>query len=215
MIIGFIELRVGLQGLSEQYGVTLNTILQTAWGLLLGRYNDSEDVVFGSVVSGRPAELVGVEGMVGLFINTIPVRIQYSAGEELGELLKRVQENAIAGTPHHYNPLSEIQQLSGTSLLDHIMVFENYPISKEIEGSAQAKEASFEVVGTQIFEQTNYNLTIVVGPGEEFSISFSYNSKVYHEATIERLKGHYEQIIKQICEKDKQAVKRLGVFEVE
>ena len=78
-----------LEALAKQHRVTMNTVLQTLWGIVLGRYNGMQDVVFGSVVSGRPADIVGVENMIGLFINTIPVRVSWEAEQRLADVLVR------------------------------------------------------------------------------------------------------------------------------
>ena len=146
--------------------VTLNTIIQTLWGLLLGKYNGKEDVVFGAVVSGRPFALEGVEYMVGLFINTIPVRIRFSDKMRFYQLLQQVQEEALACEPYHYHPLAEIQSRSALkqNLIDHILVFENYPVTEQIEDYAREKGKSDKILiklsKVEVFEQTNYDFNI-------------------------------------------------------
>ncbi|MBJ8192661.1 hypothetical protein JDS79_38630, partial [Bacillus cereus] len=92
--------------------VTRKTLMQTVWGLVLQVYNNSEDVVFGSVVSGRPAEIPGIESMIGLFINTIPVRIQGKAEETVADILRKTQDQALASGAYETFPLFEIQSLS-------------------------------------------------------------------------------------------------------
>ena len=92
---------------------TLNTLMQSIWGILLGKYNGKEDVVFGGVVSGRPFALEGVESMVGLFINTIPVRVSYEEGTKFHKLLQKIQAEALASEPYHYYSLAEIPLGSG------------------------------------------------------------------------------------------------------
>ncbi|MDP1513505.1 condensation domain-containing protein, partial [Paenibacillus ottowii] len=84
--------------------VTINTLIQTVWGVLLQKYNNSSDVVFGSVVSGRPGDIPGVEYMIGLFINTIPVRVQSEQGETFAELMKRTQRQALASNAYDAFP---------------------------------------------------------------------------------------------------------------
>ncbi|MBC9915692.1 condensation domain-containing protein, partial [Chitinophaga varians] len=101
-----------LTQLSRSLGVTLNTLLQTAWGVLLMKYGNTDDVVFGSVVSGRPAELPGVERMVGLFINTVPVRVRAGEDMRLCDLAAQLQTASLEALPHHYEPLADIQSLS-------------------------------------------------------------------------------------------------------
>ncbi|WP_142332382.1 condensation domain-containing protein, partial [Bacillus cereus] len=104
-------------------------------GVLLQRYNNSTDVVFGSVVSGRPSEIVGVQNIIGLFINTIPVRIRCEAEESFVEVMKRNQKQAIASHAYDTYPLYEIQTQTEQkqNLINHIMVFENYPLEQQME----------------------------------------------------------------------------------
>src|SRR5499433_3132365 len=117
--------------LSEQarrHGLTLNTFMQVAWGLLLGRMSGRDDVVFGVTVAGRPSEIAGIESMVGLFINTLPLRIKLPPSQPLLELLKQVQDSQSRLIAHQHLGLAEIQQLAGSgALFDSLVVFENYP----------------------------------------------------------------------------------------
>ncbi|WP_245558481.1 amino acid adenylation domain-containing protein, partial [Fulvivirga imtechensis] len=191
-----------LKDISGNYGVTLNTILQTAWGLVLSKYNNTTDVVFGSVVSGRPAELSGIESIVGLFINTVPVRINCNEINTIRDLLQRMQQLAVEGESHHHFPLSEIQSSSalGNALLDHIMVVENYPVAEEIEGRNDVVDAFYRVTGVEIFTQTNYDLTLVVHPGDEILIDFEYRP-AYTDETISRLIDHFSVVV-ELIEKD-------------
>ena len=194
------EVTQNLNKLSVQYGVTLNTIIQCVWGVLLAKYNNTNDVIFGAVVSGRSAEIEGVEDMVGLFINTVPVRIKYDDGSSFGQLLQKAQKSALESERHHYNPLSEIQALSepGRELLDHIMAFENYPIADQIQG-AQDQIDGLNVSGIEIVEQPNYDLWIIVMPGDQIKIKFGYNANVYNSEIIERVSTHFSNIIGQVA----------------
>ena len=184
--------------------VTLNILTQALWGIVLGKYNGKEDVVFGSVVSGRPFELAGVEAMVGLFINTIPVRIRFAGEMKFSQLLKRVQEEAIAAEPHHYHPLADIQSAGALkqNLIDHIFIFENYPIAEQIEGYGSGKnkssESSFILTGVEIFEQTNYDFNILLMGTNRLKITFQYNENVYGADFIERLAGHFREAFQQV-----------------
>ncbi|MBY0025442.1 condensation domain-containing protein, partial [Paenibacillus polymyxa] len=101
-----------LEMVAKQYHVTPNTLLQTAWGLLLQKYNGSDDAVFGGVVSGRPADIPGIENMVGLFINTIPVRIRSGAEDTFADLIRTNQQQALASQDYETYPLYEIQALT-------------------------------------------------------------------------------------------------------
>ena len=187
-----------LKQVSATHGVTVNSILQSAWGILLAKYNNTNDVVFGAVVSGRPAELRGIESMVGLFINTIPVRVSYQ-NDTVEDLLKKVQQRAVDGETHHHLPLSSIQSVSslGSALLDHILVFENYPIAEEIEGGSQEREAH-TVADLNVFEQASYDLSLVIMPGNTIRINIDYNANRFSSEVIERIKSHLMTIIGQL-----------------
>ncbi|OMD34926.1 hypothetical protein BSK56_33390, partial [Paenibacillus borealis] len=194
------EMTRELEQLARQAQVTLNTVMQTIWGLLLQKYNQSGDVVFGTVVSGRPAEVPGIERMIGLFINTTPVRVSSSPGQSVTVLLQQVQEAALASESHSHYPLYEIQGLSALKqgLIDHILVFENYPIAEAIGQAGGTDEAAFGIRDVEVFEQTNYDLTVVLAPGEALSIEFRYNAKVYDGTFIRRMEGHIREIAQQM-----------------
>lgn len=189
----------GLVQLSRVRGITVNTIFQAAWGILLGRYNNTHDVVFGSVVSGRPASLTGVESMIGLFINTIPVRVQLQEAQPVETLLQDLQQAALTAQPFHHYPLPDIQALSepGRSLIDHILVFENYPMVQQVSLRAGPglQNGPLVIDDVQVFEQTHYDLTVAVVPGDTIQVRFNYNVAVYDEHTIKRMAGHLHQIL--------------------
>jgi amino acid adenylation domain-containing protein/non-ribosomal peptide synthase protein (TIGR01720 family) len=196
------EETMGLQRLANLHGVTLNTLMQVLWGILLSRYTGQEDVLFGAVVSGRPAEIAGVSSMVGLFINTVPVRIQIAKQEKLGSLLKSVQAASVASLPHHYSSLAEVQGLSelGRGLLDHILVFENYPITKDVMDNEA--ENKWKVTHYNIYEQSNYPLTVTIIPGVEIVFKFQYDEHIYEPWLIEQCSRHLYNTITGVLNKD-------------
>ncbi|WP_231503724.1 condensation domain-containing protein, partial [Paenibacillus sp. 1-18] len=194
------ELTRRMESIAKQHQVTINTLMQSAWGLVLQRYNGSRDVVFGSVVSGRPAEITGIETMIGLFINTIPVRIRAEEGAAFTDVLKATQELALASSAYDTYPLYEIQAQTEQkqSLISHIMVFENYPMEQQIEQSASGDEDAFEITNVSMFDQTSYDFNLIVIPGEAIRISFRYNSLVYKQAGVARMQGHFMHVLEQI-----------------
>jgi amino acid adenylation domain-containing protein/non-ribosomal peptide synthase protein (TIGR01720 family) len=185
---------------SKMFGVTLNTFIQAIWGYLLSRYNDRRDVVFGSVVSGRPADLHGVEEMVGLFINTIPVRVSYNEETLVADLLVELQELSIAGTPHHYMNLSEVQSLSELNrlLIDHIMVFENYPIQEAIEESEIINKGNLKIESVDVLEdEINYDFSLTISPNEEtLKVDLKFNSLKYDATLLENVLQHFQNVMK-------------------
>ncbi len=188
--------------------VTVNTLIQTIWGILLQRYNNYHDVIFGVVVSGRPPEIPGIENMVGLFINTIPVRITTRGNESFVRLLQRVRERAALSRPHEYLSLAEIQSKSilKGNLIDHIMAFQNYPFHRQIKSinkdikQTQESGIHFEVVDVKPHEQTNYNFNVLAAPGKCLRIKFDYNALVYEKDFITKLGLHFKTVTSQVLD---------------
>jgi non-ribosomal peptide synthase protein (TIGR01720 family) len=194
-----------LERLSAANNVTFSTLLQTIWGILLSKYNNCKDVVFGAVVSGRPAEIVGVESIVGLFINTIPVRIRYEEDTKFTGLLKKVQAGALASEPHHHYQLADIQADSALKekLINHNITFENYPISKQIAGLVvgsieKNSEFAFEISGLEILEQNNFDFSFIIIPHDGLHGKFWFNSFVFDRDFVREIADTFCEMIKQI-----------------
>ena len=125
------SLTTALTQQARMRGLTLNTFIQAAWAVLLGRLTGRNDVVFGVTVAGREPEIAGIENMVGLFINTVPLRIRLPANKPLLALLQEVQDNQSRLMAHQHLGLAEIQGLAGLGeLFDTLIVFENYPVDR-------------------------------------------------------------------------------------
>ncbi|MET9210698.1 MULTISPECIES: amino acid adenylation domain-containing protein [unclassified Nocardia] len=175
-----------LSTLAAGLGVTVNTVVQAAWGLLIARLVDRDDVVFGATVSGRPATLDGVERMVGLFLNAIPVRVRLHPGDTVAELLRRLQDDQAALLEHHYLGLGEIQEIAGIdALFDTLVVFESFPVDRE--GLAQAASGSAAVTGMDAANGTHYPLTVQVVADGQLRVSVKYLRDVFGEATATAL----------------------------
>lgn len=191
------ELTDRLEQVAKQHQVTMNTLMQAAWGIVLQRYNRSQDIVFGSVVSGRPAEIPGIESMIGLFINTVPVRVQAEGSDTFSHVMKRQQELYLAGHAYDSYPLYEIQAQSEQKqdLISHIMVFENYPVEEHLEEKISSEEAEYKITDVQMFEQTNYDFNLIVLPGRSLEFLYRYNARVYNRESVERIQGHLTRIL--------------------
>ncbi len=193
------EIVADLQTISQRHGLTLNTIVQGAWAILLSRYSGKNDVVFGATTSGRSGNLPGIESMLGLFINTLPVFAKVVTDRTVVEWLKELQERQIEARQYEYTSLAEIQGWSklprGQPLFDNILVFENYPIDRIAR--TQLKELGVRDICS--LEKNNYPLTVVVAPGEELWVHATYSSTHYEADTIERMVGHYVQLLKSIA----------------
>ncbi|MFJ7147384.1 non-ribosomal peptide synthase/polyketide synthase [Streptomyces sp. NPDC100445] len=175
-----------LRETAQRAGLTLNTVLQGAWALLLARYGGGDDVVFGTTVSGRPAGLPGVTSMVGLFINTLPTRVRVDGRRPLPEWLGELQAAQSEARRHDFVSLAQVQSWSevpgGTSLFDSIVVFENYPFD---EGSLARHGLAMEQ--ERDLEPTNYPLSVVVAPGDSLAVNLDYDPGAFDPATVEAL----------------------------
>ncbi|WP_458121519.1 non-ribosomal peptide synthase/polyketide synthase [Paenibacillus sp. Z6-24] len=208
------ELTARLDQIARQHQVTVNTLLQSAWGIILQQYNRSRDAVFGGVVSGRPAAIPGIEDMVGLFINTVPVRVQSLADDTFTGVMRRVQEQSLAGGSYDTYPLYEIQNYTEQKqdLISHIMIFENYPLDEQVEQSGNEDADALEVADFQMFEQTNYNFNLIVIPGQDIRICLRYNASVYQQDTIARTRGHLLQLLEQVAAQPEIPVDQLALI---
>ncbi|MCB7153133.1 amino acid adenylation domain-containing protein [Bacillus stercoris] len=204
-----------LTAAAQKWGVTLNTLFMSIWGVLLHRYNAADDVVFGSVISGRPSVIDGIESMVGLFINTVPVRIRSAEGMTFSSLAKTVQEDFLSSEQHGYYPLYDIQNHSPLKqgLIDHIFVFENYPVQLDqaLRIESENEENALKLGDISMSEQTNYDFNIVIVPGESFYIKFSYNAAVYEREEMLRIQGHLKQALECIVTHPDVAVSDINI----
>ncbi len=184
-----------LQAFARGHQLTLNTLAQGAWALLLHRYSSERDVVFGATVAGRPASLAGVETMTGLFINTLPVRIFVPPRMGLLEWLKRLQSEQVRLREYEYSPLLEVQRWSETprdaALFQSLFVFENYPL----DADAVTENFSLKLSEVRSFDRTNYPLTIVALPGRELVLQALYDRQRFDDDAIERLLSHLETLL--------------------
>ncbi|MEO1636268.1 MAG: condensation domain-containing protein, partial [Cyanobacteria bacterium J06631_9] len=191
------SLSAALRDLSKQSHLTLNTLFQGAWSILLSRYSGQTDVLFGATISGRPPALAGVESMVGLFINTVPVRSQLLPQATLRSWLESLQQSQRDRETYSYASLTDIQSWSDLTgnrkLFESLLVFENYPLS--IETVTQDMGVGFTLKDAQGYEQTNYPLTLVIIPGETIQLSLRYDALRVRPAAIARMVDHLEVIL--------------------
>jgi amino acid adenylation domain-containing protein len=159
--------------------------------------------------------------MVGLFINTIPVRICFEEKMKFCRLLQKIQEDALAGESYHYHPLAEIQSRTALkqNLIDHILVFENYPIAEQIKGYGREKNKSskpgLKLTNVEIFEQSNYDFNVILGGSDRLAITFLYNGNVYEEDFVERIAKHFSIAVDQVIENQELAVRELTLLSEE
>ncbi|WP_326700404.1 amino acid adenylation domain-containing protein [Streptomyces sp. NBC_01754] len=176
-----------LRETARAHRLTLNTLVQGAWGLVLAHLTGRSDIVFGATVSGRPPEIPGIETMVGLFINTVPVRLRPAPAETLAVLLTRLQEEqgALLGSQHV--GLTEIQEVTGLGeLFDTLAVFENYPLDDEALRTAQRGLPGLAVTGVSGTDAAHYPLTLTIAPGDALKITFGYRTAALGREEVAR-----------------------------
>ncbi|MEU6041874.1 amino acid adenylation domain-containing protein [Actinomadura sp. NPDC047616] len=203
-------LAAALREMARAHGLTLNTVVQGAWAVLVGKLTGRRDVVFGATVSGRPAEIAGVERMLGLLINTVPVRVRLDPAETVTELLVRVQAEQAALLAHRHLGLTDIQrQAEGGAVFDTLLVYENYPG----DPSGPTRIGELRLLGTHVQDPAHYPLTLAVLPGEELELSLDYRPDVFTEATAQAFSGHLLSILEQFAASPGNGVGRLDILD--
>ncbi|MCU0288415.1 MAG: amino acid adenylation domain-containing protein, partial [Acidobacteria bacterium] len=184
----------------KSYRETAASVFYTAWGILLQKYCDSEDVIFGTTISGRSANVNGIEDIVGLFINTIPLRVQFLAGLKIIDIVTYVENSLQAREEFQYTSLADIINCSTSAccpgnprrpLFDSIVVIENYPLDNRLTPS----KSLLNIDSYSMSETTHYDLTISIELFNEIKINFNYKQACFDQETIANLAGHFKRIL--------------------
>ena len=194
------ETSEAVEALARRCQLTVNTVLQGAWALLLSRYSGAEDVVFGATVSGRPAELPGVESMLGLFINTLPVRVRVRPEQLAEEYLRTLQHQQVEARQYEYSPLVEVQGWSevprGTPLFESLFVFENYPVDRSMR---EQESSDLHIDAVRKHDWTHYVLTLEASAGASLRLRFRYDTRRFESTAIRRLGRHLRQLLEALA----------------
>src|SRR5262249_51883234 len=195
---------------ARQHGLTLNTYIQAAWAILLGRLTGRDDVVFGVTVAGRPPELAGIERMVGLFINTLPLRIRLPARQSLIELLRAVQDSQSRLMAHQHVGLAEIQGLAGLGeLFDTLVVFENYPVDRAGLATEAGGLRISELSGA---DATHYPLSLAVSPGERLALRLCYRPDLFDRGSVEAIADRLVRLLEAVVAEPDRAIGSLDIL---
>ncbi|SCE78278.1 non-ribosomal peptide synthetase [Micromonospora mirobrigensis] len=205
-----VEESARLQELAQRYRLTLNTVLQGCWALLLGRYEDTDDVVFGVVVSGRPAEIPDVERMTGLFINTLPLRIRMPAGTSWVDWMRGLQEQNLQMRQYEYSPLDRVRRWSGlpsgAELFNSLFVFENYPVE-------EASETALRLTKPRSEERIHYPLGVVATLRDgRLHVTVQYDPRRFERDTVRRLLAHLRHLCAQAVESPDAPLARFSIL---
>ncbi|MFE7119948.1 condensation domain-containing protein, partial [Streptomyces sp. NPDC057654] len=190
------DLSQGLARLAQRHDLTVNTVVQGAWALVLARLTGRDDVVFGATSAGRPAELPGVEAMVGLVIDTLPVRVRLDGGQPVIDMLTRLQERQSALMAHQHLGLPEVQRTAGPgAVFDTLVVYENYP-----RPPAEAPDPdAFAIELISGHEAAHYPLTLLLTPGARMTCEIDYRPDLYERAAVESIVGRLVRVLEQLA----------------
>ncbi|WP_329415486.1 amino acid adenylation domain-containing protein [Nocardia vinacea] len=203
---------VALTSFAAATEVTVNTVLQAAWGVVVAGITDRDDVVFGVTVSGRPPQLDGVDAMVGLFVNTIPVRVRFDSQTTVSQLLTELQGEQAALLEHHYLGLADVQAIAGGSeLFDTLLAYESYPI--DADGLRQAGSAvdGLVVSGVSSVDYTHYPVTVRAELGAELRVEVLYRSDTVADTAAQALTQRLRTVLGEFVTADSVAAVRDGV----
>ncbi len=189
------EVSERLRTLAQQHHVTPNTFVQGAWAILLSRYSGEAQVLFGVTVAGRPTDLPGVEDIVGLFINTLPLRVTLSPDLPVMTWLQHLLAENYRIRQYEYAPLVRIQQWSevpsGQALFRSLLVFENAPKDARLGEERDDRSLSYD----QDRVHTNYPMTVVGYPGESMGVRLSYDRRLFERADVSRMLDHLKRLL--------------------
>ncbi|WP_116050590.1 non-ribosomal peptide synthetase [Amycolatopsis palatopharyngis] len=185
-----------LRSTARTRGLTLNTVLSTAWALVLSAAVGRDDVVFGATVAGRPPEIERIEHAVGMFLNTVPVRVALDPRESVVDLLRRVQAERTGLMNHEYVGLGELQRLSGhTTLFDSLYVLQNF--TDENAFTAVTERHGITDVGS--VDATHYPLTLVITPANALRVTLDYRPELVTPETAATVLRRFELILRRLC----------------
>ena len=195
---------------ARTHQLTLNHLVQGAWGLLLGRMTGQRDLVFGTTVSGRPADLPGVESAAGLFINTLPVRLRLDPQQKALDFLRDLRQLFFELRSFEHSPLADLQRWSevpqGSALFHYFLAYENFPHDAGIGVDG------LEVRDTRVVESSHYPLSVAALPGEYLILRARYDDHKFEEHEIRRLLGHFAHLLDQLVTRPDEPLARLDLL---
>ncbi|HKE59595.1 MAG TPA: condensation domain-containing protein, partial [Pyrinomonadaceae bacterium] len=208
------ETSTAIFAFARQHQLTVNTLVQAAWAVLLSRYSGEQDVVFGVTSSGRPPEIKGVEQMVGLFVNTLPMRLKLDATLPVADWLQQVQRQQFQSRQYEYSPLVEVQGWSevprGEQLFESLLGYQNYPI--RLDSSLFSLDGRLEASDIGALEMVSFPLCFLVIPGEELMVRVYHDLRRFDVATVKRMAGHFEMLLKGIVAHPDRSVNELSIL---
>ncbi|WP_317847587.1 non-ribosomal peptide synthetase [Pseudomonas sp. HTZ2] len=199
-----------LGAFARQHKVTLNSLVQAAWLLLLQRYSGQACVAFGATVAGRPVDLPGIEQQLGLFINTLPVIARPEPGQSVAQWVQAIQALNLDLREYEHSPLAEVQRLAGLgNLFDTLLVFENYPLAEALQ---QGPDTGLRILDVQGREQTHFPLTVSADFGARLSLRYNYARSAFGDTFIASLHEHLCNLLQAMAAAPEQALGQLTLL---
>ncbi|MGX1881672.1 amino acid adenylation domain-containing protein [Streptomyces sp. NPDC055287] len=204
-------LTADLTAYARTHGLTLSSVMNGAWGLLLSGLTGSSDVVFGTTVSGRTTEVDGLASAVGLFINTVPARVRTRPEDSLTGLLRRMQDEHAALLDHQHLGLADIQRIAGGGeLFDTLVVFENYPAESLPEPGADTPQ----ITDVEVFDAVHYPLALIVQPGDRLALRFKHDAARLDRPAVATLAARFESLLRTVVTDPDRTVARIDLLSV-
>ena len=211
-----VEQTTELQKFARQNKLTMNTLVQGAWALLLSRYSGESDVAFGTAVSGRPPELEGSETIVGLLLNTLIVRTEARAEMRLLDWLKGLQEQQVKARQYEYAPLVQVQGWSeiarGIPLFESLLVFDNAPMNIAEPQPEKQRQGKLEIEKFEAIDQTNLPLSVEIKAGQRLALYMRYDCGWFDQATIARMLDHFKAVLADMVARPESKLGELSVL---
>ena len=209
-----------LRSVSREQYLTPSTLAHGAWAILLSRYSGEQNVLFGSIVSGRPPALREVTRMVGLFINSLPLRTDIDGEKPVNVWLRELQEQQADMREYAYSSLSEIQRWSEIpspqNLFESILIFENYPtktsLQEEIGPAISKQSLGLQVVSVDGFDHPGFPMCVAVGAARTISLQAFYDGRLFDQPTVDRMLNHFENLLEAICRNPTQRIRQLPLL---
>ncbi|MCP5053771.1 MAG: amino acid adenylation domain-containing protein, partial [bacterium] len=193
--------------------IDLAALFYSVWGVLLLKYNNSRDVVFGTTVSGRSGDVKGIEDIAGLFVNTLPFRFLPFPAETIEQLIRRVNKELNDRKPYEGTPLFHVREYSGLDkreeLFDTVLSIENYPLDSLITTGDPRSPLSvefYEKVGA-----THYPFTLRITLMEDIEVQFTYQNQLFEDSIMTKLRGHFSNLMEDMVDNH---LKTIGQLEI-
>ncbi len=203
------EISEEIKAFTIRNNITTGTFFQVIWGIIQAKMTNSNDIVFGNIVSGRNAEIPEIEHMIGLFINIIPLRVNYTNDESIVDLMGKIQTQVVDMNEYDYFPIKDIQNMTNEkdNLINNALILENYPLSGSLMAMQEQMELDFKINSLEINEHTNYPFNIIIYPSKHTELEFKYNTSLVEMGLTETIANGFDYIIEQVVRTPDRLVK--------